>query len=106
GVTLTPNAAGLSATTAAGASYVVTPSLATGSGGFDSSNYTITYIPFNGTVTKASLTVTATGPAKVYGTALSAVTGSSNFTVNATQNSETVTGLTLTPDAAGLSATT
>jgi len=51
GVTLTPDANGLSASTPAGTDYVVTPSAATGSNGFISSNYNTTYIPFNGTVT-------------------------------------------------------
>jgi len=107
GVTLTPNAAGLSATTAAGAAYTVTPSLATGTGGFLASNYNITYVPFNGTVTAKALTVTATGPSKPYGTALTAGTSSTNFTAGATGvGTETVTSITLTPDAAGLSATT
>jgi hypothetical protein len=106
GLTLTPDAAGLSATTAAAAAYVVTPSLATGTNGFLASNYNITYVPFNGTVATASLTITATGPSKTYGTALTAGTSTTNFTAGATPNGETVTGLTLTPDAAGLSATT
>jgi hypothetical protein len=60
-VTLTPDAAGLSATTAGGAAYVVTPSLATGTNGFLASNYTITYTAYNGTVAKAESTITATG---------------------------------------------
>ena len=64
GVTLTPDAAGLSATTAAGAAYVVTPSLATGTGGFLESNYSVTYNPYNGIVSAKALTVTATGPTK------------------------------------------
>jgi hypothetical protein len=69
-VTLTPDAAGLSATTAAGAAYVVTPSLATGTGGFLASNYTITYVAYNGTVGQKALTVTATaGQSKIYGAA-------------------------------------
>src|SRR5450756_74222 len=69
-VTLTPDAAGLSATTAAGAAYVVTPSLATGTGGFLASNYTITYVAYNGTVGQKALTVTATaGQSKTYGAA-------------------------------------
>jgi len=106
-VTLTPDAAGLSATTAAGSAYTVTPSAATGTGGFATSNYTVTYVPFNGTVGKIALTVTATGPAKAYGTALTAGTSATNFTVTGTLNSgEAVTGVTLTPDAAGLSAST
>ncbi len=106
-VTLTPNAFGLSATRAAGLSYVVKPSLATGTGGFLASNYNITYVPFKGTVTAKALTVTATGPLKVYGTALTAGTSISNFTAGATGvGIQTVTGVTLTPNAAGLSATT
>ncbi len=105
-VTLTPNSAGLSATTAAGAAFVVTPSLATGTGGFLESNYTVTYIAYNGTVSKKALTVTATGPTKVYGTALTTGTSTTNFTHSGEITGETVTSVTLTPDAAGLSATT
>src|SRR5439155_13867027 len=91
-VTLTPDAAGLSATTAAGAAYVVTPSLATGTGGFLAANYNIAYTPFNSTVAQKALTVTATGPSKTYGTALSAGTSSVNFTAGATGvGTETVT---------------
>ena len=106
-VTLTPDAAGLSAATAAGASYIITPSAATGTGGFLASNYSITYAPFNGTVTTAVLTVTATGPSKTYGTALTAAASTTNFTVTGTPASgEALTSVTLTPDAAGLSSTT
>jgi prepilin-type N-terminal cleavage/methylation domain-containing protein len=105
-VTLTPNAAGLSATTAVGAAYTVTPSLATGTGGFLASNYTINYVAYSGTVTKAPLTVTATGPGKTYGTALTTGTSATNFTTSGLVNGNTVTGVTLTPDAAGLSAAT
>jgi hypothetical protein len=103
-VTLTPNAAGLSATTAAGAAYTVTPSAATGT--INPNNYTITYNAYNGTVATALLTVTATGPSKTYGTALTTGTSTANFTATGMQNSETVTSVTLTPNAAGLSATT
>ena len=69
-VTLTPNAAGLSATTAAGASYMITPSLAIGSGGFLESNYNITYTSYTNTITKKPITITVTsGQTKVYGVA-------------------------------------
>jgi len=95
-VTLTPNAAGLSATTAAGAAYIVTPSLATGGGGFNANNYTITYTAYSGTVTTAPLTVTATGPSKSYGTALTTGTSATNFTATGMVNGETVTSVTLT----------
>ena len=68
---------------------------------------TITYTPFNGVVAQKALTVTATGPSKIYGTALSAGPSAVNFTAGATGvGSETVTSVTLTPNAAGLSATT
>jgi len=60
-VTLTPDAAGLLATTTGGSAYVVTPSLATGTNGFLASNYTITYTAYNGTVAKAESTIEVTG---------------------------------------------
>jgi hypothetical protein len=49
-IMLTPDAAGLTATTPTGAAYVVTPSMAAGTGGFAAENYNITYLPYNGTV--------------------------------------------------------
>jgi len=57
-------------------------------------------------IQKAALTVAATGPAKTYGTALIAGTSSGNFTATGAASGESVTGVTLTPDAAGLSTTT
>jgi gliding motility-associated-like protein len=48
---------------------MVTPSLATGSGGFLESNYDITYTPYTNIVGKKTLTITATGQTKVYGAA-------------------------------------
>lgn len=57
GITLTPDAAGLSATTEVSTAYLVTPSLATGSNGFLESNYNITYEAYNGTVAIRQLTV-------------------------------------------------
>ncbi len=96
-----------SAATAAVSTYSgsVTPSAATG-GTFTANNYNITYTSGNLTVNPAALTITATGPAKTYGTALSTVTSSTNFTAGATVSGETVSNVTLTPDAAGQSATT
>ena len=105
-LTLTPDTAGLSATTAAGASYAITPSAPTGTGGFLESNYSVTYNNYNGTVAQKSLIVTATGPTKIYGTALTIGTSATNFTHSGEISGETVTSLTLTPDTAGLSATT
>ncbi|MEI8087550.1 MAG: MBG domain-containing protein, partial [Paludibacter sp.] len=98
-VTLTPDGAGISATTAAGAAYVITPTLATGTGGFLAGNYNITYTAYNGTVAQKALTITATGPSKTYGTALSAGTSATNFTHSGEISGETVNSVTLTPDA-------
>jgi len=64
-------------------------------------NYTAT-----GTITAKAITVTATGPSKAYGTALTAGTSATNFTASGAIAGETVTSVILTPDAAGLSATT
>jgi hypothetical protein len=53
----------LSATTAAGASYMITPSNAKGTGGFIETNYDITYLPFVGKVSKSNVTLSITGNA-------------------------------------------
>ncbi|MES2279444.1 MAG: MBG domain-containing protein [Bacteroidota bacterium] len=95
-VTLTPDAAGLSATTAAGAAYSVTPSLATGTGGFLTANYNITYTPFNGTVDKAALTVTASTANKTYGQTLTSGSNPTGFTATGLKNAETIGSATLT----------
>ena len=69
-VILRPNADGILSTTPAGASYIVTPSQAAGTGGFVASNYTITYVPFTGIVSPKPITVTAVaGQRKLIGTA-------------------------------------
>ena len=65
-VTLNPDAAGLSSTTPAGTSYVVTPSLAIGANGFIAGNYDINYTGYTGTVAKKVLTVTADAKSKTY----------------------------------------
>src|SRR5439155_7321996 len=82
-----------------------TPSLATG-GTFNIANYSPIYNSGNIVVNQALLVVTATGPPKTYGTALTAGPSSANFTYSGAVNSETVTSVTLTPDANGLSAST
>jgi hypothetical protein len=95
-VTLTPNAAGLSATTAAGSAYTVTPSAATGTGGFLSSNYTITYVAYTGSVSGKALTITANGASKTYGSTLSSpVSGSTSFTSSGLYSTETIGSVTL-----------
>jgi hypothetical protein len=59
------------------------------------------------TVSPKPLTVTATGPAKPYGTTLVAGPSTTDFTAGATGvGSEVVTGVTLTPDSDGTSPTT
>ena len=45
-VTLTPTGPGVPDTAATGTAYIITPSAATGSGGFLASNYDITYTPY------------------------------------------------------------
>jgi filamentous hemagglutinin family protein len=61
---------------------------------------------YNGTVVPQFLIVAATGPNKTYGTALTSGSSVTNFTYSGETAGETVTGVTLTPDAAGLLATT
>jgi trimeric autotransporter adhesin len=96
-VTLTPNAAGTSPTTAAGLAYTVTPSLATGSGGFLEGNYNVTYILYNGVVAKAPLSITANNINKTYGVTLfSGSGGPTTFTPVGLQNAETIGSVTLT----------
>lgn len=79
--------------------------------GAQANNYSLTQqTGLTANVTPRPLAVTATGPAKAYGMALTTGTSTTNFTAGVAGatgvGSETVTGVTLTPDAAGLSATT
>ena len=78
-ITLTPDAAGLSATTAVGAPYVVTPSLATGTGSFLASNYNVTYNVYNGTVSAVPPTITSFTPTTA-GSGTSVVITGTNLT--------------------------
>jgi gliding motility-associated-like protein len=105
-VTLTPDADAAATTTAAGASYQMTPSAAAGTGGFAATNYEITYVPYTGVVAKKALTITATGPNKVYGSAIATTANATQFTSVGLVTGETITGVTLTPNTAGTSATT
>lgn len=109
-VTLTPDVTpvlNLNAYTPAGSTYILTPSNAVGAGGFLASNYNITYVGFTGTVVPAPITITATGPAKVYGTALTTINNSTaNFTeTGAMAPGESITTVNLTPSGPGISAT-
>ena len=102
-VTLTPNAAGLSTTTAANAAYVVTPSLATGTGGFLASNYNITYTDYNGTVAAKALTITANNQTNCVGTTFTFA--GTEFTTSGLINGNTVTTATLTSTGSSSTAT-
>src|SRR5258707_6247523 len=93
-------------TIVAGVIYSIIQIVATGTNIISDNNKSVTYITQTLTVSTAQLIITATGPSKVYGTALTAGTSTTNFTASAGVNSQVVTGVTLTPNAAGLSATT
>ena len=76
-------------------------------GGVSAGNYTLTQPTLTARdITTKALTITATGPTKTYGTALSAGTSATNFTHSGEVNGEAVSSVTLTPNAAGLSAST
>ncbi|MEI6084335.1 MAG: MBG domain-containing protein [Verrucomicrobiota bacterium] len=104
-LTITDTDSGGVTTAAAGGTYHLTPSVAHFSTG-SSANYSITYNTGLLTVGQAALTVTATGPSKAYGTALTAGSSTVNFSTAVLLNSDAVTSVTLTPNAAGLSAST
>ena len=96
-VTLTPNAAGLSATTPAGTAYVVVPSAPTGTGGFLASNYTITFNNYNGTVAKAALNINVNNVTHTYGTAITSpgAGATTGYTPTGLQNGETIGSATI-----------
>ena len=88
-VTLT--SAGAAATApVSGSPYAIIPSAAVGTG---LANYTITYVDGALTVTPASLTITATGQTKAYGTAFTF--SGTEFTVSALAPGDAVTSVTL-----------
>ncbi|MFA6127810.1 MAG: YDG domain-containing protein [Bacteroidales bacterium] len=85
----------------AGAGLVVTPTCTLA--GADAGNYSLTDpIGLTATISPKALTITATGPAKVYGTALEVATSTTNFTTTALAGAEAITSVTLRPDLAGL----
>jgi len=102
---MAPDAAGLSAATAAGAAYSVVPSLAMGTGGFLASNYNITYTVYHGTVSKAALTITANNQSKTYNQTVTFGSGSTQFTSGGLQNGETIGSVTLAVSGNGGAAT-
>jgi hypothetical protein len=92
-VFLTPDAAGLNASTPAGSPYTVTPSApVAGAGGFIASNYNITYNAFHGTVAKANLTISADDVIKVFNV-LANITGF--YSVSGLVNGDTVSSVAL-----------
>ena len=96
-VTLNPDINASNAKTNAREIYQMTPSDATGSNGFDAKNYEINYLPYHGLVSSIPLTITATGPNKVYGSILVTTTNDTQFTSSGLVNGETISGVTLTP---------
>jgi hypothetical protein len=74
----------------------IIPSLPAGAGGFVASNYIITYVNGNITVTTAPLTITATNETKAYGTALTSGAGKTTFTSTGLATGETIASVTLT----------
>ena len=97
-VTLTPNAAGLSAGTTAGTAYTVTPSAAVGGGGLLASNYTITYMAYNGICSGHNYIwkgTTTTWSTNTNWTPTGTPTSTDDVTIPAgTPNAPTVTGST------------
>jgi hypothetical protein len=76
-------------------------------GGTTAGNYTLTQpTGLTGNITPRPLSITATGPMKIYGTSLSAGPNSTDFTTFGTVGSETVLSVTLRPNAEGLLALT
>ena len=93
-VTLAVTNSGGAATAAAGGSYTITASAATG-GTFTASNYNITYDTGTLTVNTAALTVTASAQSKTYGQTITFGSGSTQFTSSGLQNSQTIGSVTL-----------
>jgi autotransporter-associated beta strand protein len=94
-VTITDTNNGRLATAAAGGTYALTPSLATG-GTFNTSNYNITYTAGTLTVNQKALTITASNDSKTYGDVKSYGSGSTAFTSSGLVNSETISSVTIT----------
>ncbi len=95
-ITSVSYACGGSAATAtvAGSPYVITPSGATGTGNFSTTNYTITYVNANMTVNKAPLSIVANNQSKTYGNTFTFA--GTEFTTGGLQNSDNVTSVTIT----------
>ncbi len=103
-VTLTGTPTGVFVSSAAGVNKNVTISGYT-LGGTDAAKYTLTQPTVQATIATLPLTITATDPGKTYGTALPSGASTINFTATGALAGETVTSVTLTPNANGLSTT-
>lgn len=73
----------------------ITTSAATGTGGFNSTNYNITYTPANLVVNKLAVTLTANAQSTPYGTALALGTTAFTSSISSLPNGDTITGATL-----------
>ena len=93
-VTLAVTNNGGAATAAAGGSYTITASAATG-GTFTASNYSITYDTGTLTVNTAALTITASDQSKTYGQTVTFSSGSTQFTSSGLENGETIGSVTV-----------
>ncbi|MBU3641713.1 S-layer family protein [Polynucleobacter sp. Fuers-14] len=82
-------------TTAATYSGAIVPSAATGTGGFNASNYTITYTPANLVVNRLAVSLTANAQSTVYGTELALGTTAYTSSLSSLPNGDTIAGVTL-----------
>ncbi|MDP3393508.1 YDG domain-containing protein, partial [Sediminibacterium sp.] len=101
-VTLTYGAGGAAGDPIGANAGTIVPSLPVGTGGFVASNYIITYVNGDITVTTAPLTITATNETKSYGTALTSGAGKTTFTSVGLASGETIASVTLTYGTGGL----
>ncbi|QWD27166.1 filamentous hemagglutinin N-terminal domain-containing protein [Polynucleobacter paneuropaeus] len=88
--TTVPGSTGAAAYTGA-----IIPSAATGTGGFNTTNYNITYTPANLVVNKLAVTITANAQSTPYGTALALGTTAFTSSISSLPNGDTITGATL-----------
>jgi len=73
----------------------ITTSAATGTGGFNSTNYNITYTPANLVVNRLAVSLTANSQSTVYGTALALGTTAYTSSLSSLPNGDTISGVTL-----------
>ncbi|WP_216231761.1 YDG domain-containing protein [Polynucleobacter sp. MWH-Jannik1A5] len=76
-------------------SSAIVPSAATGTGGFNSTNYAITYAPADLVVNKLAVIVTANAQSTVYGTALALGTTAFTNSIGTLPNGDAITAATL-----------